>query len=213
MKHIFKIGLATVLIVGGTAAAIWGWIQWRYDRLVVTEIAAAPEIPVAIVFGAGVRRRPAQPDAGRPDRHHRHALRRRQSAQIAGQRRQPLRGLRRAGTHVRLRRRPRRAAGQHGARLRRTAHLRHVYPAKAIFSVERALLVTQRFHLPRAIFTCRNLGVDGIGFSADRRPYWSNNYYRFRDAFATLRAWWDVKIAHPLPLLGPREEMGLETGS
>ena len=49
------------------------------------------------------------------------------------------------------------------------------------------------------------------------RPYWSNNYYRFRDAFATLRAWWDVKIARPLPVLGPREEMGLkleaETGS
>ena len=55
MKRIFKIGLATVLIVGGTAAAVWGWIQWRYDRLVVTDIAAAPEIPVAIVFGAGVR--------------------------------------------------------------------------------------------------------------------------------------------------------------
>ena len=87
------------------------------------------------------------------------------------------------------------------------------YRAKAIFGVERALLVTQRFHLPRAIFTCRNLGVDGIGFSADRRPYWSNNYYRFRDAFATLRAWWDVKIARPLPVLGPREDMGLETGS
>ena len=55
MKHIFKIGLATVLIVGGTAAAVWGWIQWRYDRSVVTDIAAAPEMPVAIVFGAGIR--------------------------------------------------------------------------------------------------------------------------------------------------------------
>jgi len=84
------------------------------------------------------------------------------------------------------------------------------YRAEAIFGVERALLVTQRFHLPRAIFTCRSLGVDAIGFSADRRPYWSNNYYRFRDAFATLRAWWDVKVARPLPVLGPREDMGLE---
>jgi vancomycin permeability regulator SanA len=55
--------------------------------------------------------------------------------------------------------------------------------------------------------------VDGIGFSADRRSYWSNNYYRFRDAFATLRAWWDVKIARPLPVLGPREDIGLEAGS
>jgi SanA protein len=84
------------------------------------------------------------------------------------------------------------------------------YRAAAIFSVEQALLVTQRFHLPRALFTCRSLGVDGTGFSADRRSYWSNNYYRLRDAFATLRAWWDVKIARPLPVLGPREDMGLD---
>jgi len=83
------------------------------------------------------------------------------------------------------------------------------YRAPAIFGVTRAILVTQRFHLPRAIFTCRNLGVDAVGFSADRRIYWSNPYYRLRDAIATLRAWWDVKVARPTPVLGPRENMGL----
>ena len=92
------------------------------------------------------------------------------------------------------------------------------YRAKAIFGVERALLVTQRFHLPRAIFTCRNLGVDGVGFSADRRPYWSNNYYRLRDAVASLRAWWDVKIARPAAGAGAAGGVGagnwkLEAGS
>ena len=71
------------------------------------------------------------------------------------------------------------------------------------------MLVTQRFHLPRAIFTCRNLGVDSIGFSADRRAYLSNPYYRLRDAFATVRAWWDVKIARPEPVLGPKQNIGL----
>ena len=55
MKRFFRIGLAVMLIGAGTTAAVWGWIQWRYDRLVVTDIAAALELPVAIVFGAGIR--------------------------------------------------------------------------------------------------------------------------------------------------------------
>jgi vancomycin permeability regulator SanA len=83
------------------------------------------------------------------------------------------------------------------------------YRASAIFGVSRAILVTQRFHLPRALYTCRSLGIDAMGFSADRRTYFSNPYYRARDAFATLLAWWDVAIARPTPVLGPREEIAL----
>ena len=214
MKRFFKIGLATVLIVGGTAAAVWGWIQWRYDRLVVTDIAAAPEIPVAIVFGAGIRAdgRLSPMLADRMDTavalYNAGKVRK---LLVSGDNRfadydEPGRMYDYAVAH-----------GVPAADVVRDYAGRRTYDtcyrAKAIFGVERALLVTQRFHLPRAIFTCRNLGVDGIGFSADRRPYWSNNYYRFRDAFATLRAWWDVKIARPLPVLGPREDMGLEAGS
>ena len=214
MKRFFKIGLATVLIVGGTAAAVWGWIQWRYDRLVVTDIAAAPEIPVAIVFGAGIRAdgRLSPMLADRMDTavalYNAGKVRK---LLVSGDNRfadydEPGRMYDYAVAH-----------GVPAADVVRDYAGRRTYDtcyrAQAIFGVERALLVTQRFHLPRAIFTCRNLGVDGIGFSADRRPYWSNNYYRFRDAFATLRAWWDVKIARPLPVLGPREDMGLEAGS
>lgn len=83
------------------------------------------------------------------------------------------------------------------------------YRARAIFGVTDALLVTQRFHLPRALFTCRGMGIAATGVSADRTVYRSNTYYRLRDAIATLRAWWDVCIARPLPVLGPPEDMGL----
>ena len=69
--------------------------------------------------------------------------------------------------------------------------------------------VSRRQCWSRNGFTCRNLGVDSIGFSADRRAYLSNPYYRLRDAFATVRAWWDVKIARPEPVLGPKENIGL----
>jgi SanA protein len=211
MKRFCKIGLAALLIAAGAAAAIWGWIQWRYDRLVVTDIAAAPEVSVAIVFGAGIR----------ADGRLSPMLADRMDTAIALYRAGKVRKLLVSGDN-------RFADYDEPGRMYDYAVARGVpaadvvrdyagrrtydtcYRANAIFGVERALLVTQRFHLPRAIFTCRNLGVDGIGVSADRRPYWSNNYYRLRDAVATLRAWWDVKIARPLPVLGPREEMGLD---
>lgn len=35
--------------------------------------------------------------------------------------------------------------------------------AKYIFNIEKAILVTQRFHLPRALFICNNLGVSSVG--------------------------------------------------
>ena len=63
--------------------------------------------------------------------------------------------------------------------------------------------------LPRALFTCHNLGVESVGLSADRRLYLSNPYYQLREAIASLRAWWDVKIARPKPVLGAKENMGL----
>jgi vancomycin permeability regulator SanA len=43
--------------------------------------------------------------------------------------------------------------------------------AKKIFGVDRAILVTQRFHLPRAITLCRSVGVDAVGVGDDSRPY------------------------------------------
>ena len=40
--------------------------------------------------------------------------------------------------------------------------------ARHVFGVERAVLVTQRFHLPRALFLANALGVDAEGVAADR---------------------------------------------
>lgn len=45
------------------------------------------------------------------------------------------------------------------------------YRAKAVFQVDEAILVTQQFHLPRALFTCEQLGVTVTGVAADQRTY------------------------------------------
>ena len=77
------------------------------------------------------------------------------------------------------------------------------YRAKALFGVERALLVTQAFHLPRALFICEALGIEAVGVSADRRNYrrGAAAYWNFREVFATVNAWWDVNVAKPVSVL------------
>ncbi len=81
------------------------------------------------------------------------------------------------------------------------------YRAKAIFGVKSAILVTQAFHLPRAIYLCNQLGIDSIGVSADLRVYRKISllYWNFRELFATVAALWDVNISHPVPVLGDPE--------
>lgn len=78
------------------------------------------------------------------------------------------------------------------------------YRAKAIFQLRSAVLVTQDFHLPRALFTCRGLGVDAVGVSADLRPYHrrSIGWSQIREIPATIVALYDVIRRQPAPVLG-----------
>ena len=80
------------------------------------------------------------------------------------------------------------------------------YRAKEIFGVTRALLVTQNFHLPRALMICEGLGLEAAGVSADRRAYLKRAaiVWNIRELFATAAAWWDVRVTRPVPVLGER---------
>ncbi len=81
------------------------------------------------------------------------------------------------------------------------------YRAKAIFGVDRAILVTQDFHLPRALYLCNALGVEAVGVKADNIYYrkLSRAYWQVRELFATFGAVVDVQFAKPLPVLGDPE--------
>ncbi len=78
------------------------------------------------------------------------------------------------------------------------------YRAKTIFKVDQAILVTQRFHLPRAIFLCDQLGIVSQGVESDLRAYssYSLRYWNLREILATMSAMWDVWIQRPVPVLG-----------
>jgi SanA protein len=78
------------------------------------------------------------------------------------------------------------------------------YRARAIFGVERALLVTQRFHLPRALFLCNSLGLETVGVEANNLNYRRRSLliWNFREQLATAAAFFDLFVDKPTPVLG-----------
>jgi SanA protein len=80
------------------------------------------------------------------------------------------------------------------------------YRAHAIFEVRRAIVVTQGFHLDRALYLCRAMGIDAIGVVADRRRYppSAEAWWSLREIPASVSAWLDVNVLHPEPVLGEK---------
>ncbi|MCS7087243.1 MAG: YdcF family protein [Thermoflexales bacterium] len=64
--------------------------------------------------------------------------------------------------------------------------------AREHFGVNDAVLVTQAFHLDRALFTCAALGIDAVGYVADRRVYRAMPWYQLREVAATWNLWWHL---------------------
>jgi vancomycin permeability regulator SanA len=81
------------------------------------------------------------------------------------------------------------------------------YRARDIFGLNDVILVTQRFHLPRALYICNALGIHAVGVPADQRKYRLRAllYWHLREIPATLNAFWQVHFSHPLPFLGKDE--------
>ena len=81
------------------------------------------------------------------------------------------------------------------------------YRARDIFGLGEVVLVTQKFHLPRALYTCNKLGLNALGVEADSRIYRKSSlsYWYLRESIATFVALWEVHVSHPKPVLGEFE--------
>jgi SanA protein len=80
------------------------------------------------------------------------------------------------------------------------------YRARDIFQVDEAILVTQAFHLPRALLLCNDLGINVVGVAADyQRP---EGYSTRSMLFSQAREFPAVTVAvydllrRPEPVLG-----------
>ncbi len=78
-----------------------------------------------------------------------------------------------------------------------------VYRAKNIFGVTSMIITSQRFHLPRALFLAKHLGIDAVGLdvSAQNDDYTLN---ALREVPATIKAVIDLFDNRTPQYLGPR---------
>jgi len=92
------------------------------------------------------------------------------------------------------------------------------YRARDVFGVREAVLVTQDYHLSRALFTCRELGIDAVGLRISdwqhapekaQSQWWTTDIatsYMTREWLSRTKAVLAAKVTHPQPqFLGPHE--------
>lgn len=74
------------------------------------------------------------------------------------------------------------------------------YRAHAVFRVSQATVVTQGYHLPRALMACRGLGIDAIGVAAEHKSRDFTFSYIVREWLSTDKITYQL-ITKPQPTI------------
>lgn len=79
--------------------------------------------------------------------------------------------------------------------------------AHQVFGVTDAVVITQDYHLRRALFSCREAGIDvvGLGVSSTSVEPIKAVLYRVREIPASIKAAWDALTGREPVHLGPHE--------
>lgn len=84
-----------------------------------------------------------------------------------------------------------------------------LYRARYMFSARRVIIVTQEYHLHRALYIARELDMTATGVSANLRPYRLQKKYntrehlaRFKDFFAAAKGEYNGNVEAPVDLNG-----------
>ncbi|MFP2904746.1 vancomycin high temperature exclusion protein [Pyxidicoccus sp. 3LFB2] len=160
-------GFLALVMVGVGLLALSHLVRVSYEDRIVP-LAVAPEAPVAVVFGAGLARGavPSPVLAQRLDAAI--ALWKQgkvQAVLVSGDQSKPFHNETRAMRRYLLERGvPEAVVQEDEAGLSTYDSCLRAY---TVFGAKRALLVTQRFHLSRALFIANSVGIDAWGVAAD----------------------------------------------
>jgi len=90
-----------------------------------------------------------------------------------------------------------------------------MYRARDVFEVKDLIIVTQEFHINRAVIMARSLGMDVVGYALNQDHYannWRRSWY-FREYFARVRAFFSIMfkvkprfLGEVIPILGDGRE-------
>ncbi|MBP9869363.1 YdcF family protein [Patescibacteria group bacterium] len=64
--------------------------------------------------------------------------------------------------------------------------------AKQELKLEKVIVVTQRFHMARALYLCNALGLESVGVTSDLQTYQKGTYFWARDLAASVKAFWEI---------------------
>ncbi len=62
-----------------------------------------------------------------------------------------------------------------------------LYRAKDVFEADKIVIVTQGYHMYRALFIAEKLGLEAYGVTSDQRQYVGQNYREAREALARVK--------------------------
>jgi SanA protein len=75
--------------------------------------------------------------------------------------------------------------------------------ARRVFLVRRPIVVTQGFHLPRALYLAQAAGMQAAGVPSDARVYSGIAMMHAREVLSRPKAWLDVLVGREPRFLGP----------
>ncbi|MBI2864912.1 MAG: YdcF family protein [Chloroflexi bacterium] len=190
-----KLIIASTLIVVMLIAAPLAWVFSRHSGLVYEDPVAVPPAPIAIVFGAGLR-----PD-GQPSS----MLSDRVDAAVALYRsgkvgRLLMSGDNRSSDYDEVTAMKQRAIarGVPAAKIdvdqAGLSTFDSVFRARVVFKVTEAILVSQGYHLPRALYFAQAFGIKAIGLKAGSDHYPGQTFYSLREAASLSIAWYEVNL-------------------
>ena len=76
--------------------------------------------------------------------------------------------------------------------------------AREIFGVQKVVLVTQRFHLSRALYLANELGLDAYGVATDGGTKNTLGYQSLRELGAEVKAFLNLHVIPPNTILGEK---------
>lgn len=80
--------------------------------------------------------------------------------------------------------------------------------AKAVFGQSKLTIITDDFHVQRALFLCRAFDIDAVAFCSEKVPEKYSGGTRMREWLARVKAWLDVYLMRTQPkFYGPPVEI------
>lgn len=77
-----------------------------------------------------------------------------------------------------------------------------MYRARYVFGAERVVVATQTYHLYRALYAAKGLGMDAVGVASDYRDYANQTWYDLREIGARTKDFFQVLFKVPSTYVG-----------